>query len=190
MKIRNILLATALVLGFTACIPSVRPFYTAKDVVFEPRLIGTWGERDESADGTKWKFESAGTNTYKLTLTEDKGKKGEFNATLFKLKEQYFIDLVPSKCEFAENQADMVAWTLVAGHLLVRVTQFEPELEMAFFDFDKLDKMLKANPKVLAHHREEDRVVIIAETAALQKFVMKHSEDGELFGDKTKMVRK
>lgn len=183
------LLATALILGFTACIPSVKPFYTSKDVVFETRLLGGWHDPNET-DDSQWKFEAAGTNSYKLTVMEGNGKKGEFTATLFKLKNHHFIDLVPSKCEFAENQADIIGWALVPGHLLIRVTRFEPELEMAFFDFDKLAKLLKEEPNALQHHREDDRFVITAETAALQKFVLKHLGDGELFGDKSRMVRR
>lgn len=189
MKLRNIILATALVIGFTACIPSVKPFYTPKDVVFEPRLVGEWHDAKEPSE-EGWKFEPAGTNRYKLTVTEKHEKKGEFIATLFKLKEHHFIDLVPSKCEFAENQADIVGYSLVPGHLLVRVTQLEPKLEIAFVDFDKLAKLLKAHPKALAHHEEEDRIVLTADTAALQKFVLKHMESGDFFGDKAALQRK
>jgi len=44
MKTRNrITLATAAVL-LCSCIPSVNPFYTDQDVVFDARLLGEWQE--------------------------------------------------------------------------------------------------------------------------------------------------
>ena len=75
------------------------------------------------------------------------------------------------------------------GHLLVRVSQLEPELKLAFFDFDWLQKYLEKNPKALAHHQEGDRIVLTAGTRDLQKFVLKHLGEGELFEKPGAMVR-
>jgi hypothetical protein len=58
------------------------------------------------------------------------------------------------------------------------------------FAFDWLDKHLKEHPKALAHHRENDRLVLTAETADLQNFVLKHLGDGELFAKGGEMIRK
>ena len=59
--------------------------------------------------------------------------------------------------------------------------QFEPELKLAFFNFDWLGKFLEKNPKALAHHAEDTkdkeggRLILTAGTRDLQKFVLKHS---------------
>jgi hypothetical protein len=181
------------ILGATAllcsCIPSVNPFYTARDIVFDPRLLGTWQEKDKTDKPDVWKFESTTNNVYQLTVTEKDDKQGKFDAHLFKLKEEYFLDLIPSDCEYATNQADLVAASMFPGHLLVRVSQIEPELKMAFFDFDWLQKFLEKHPKALAHHQEGDRLVLTAGTRELQKFVLQHLGEGELFEKPGDMVR-
>lgn len=172
-----------------ACIPSVNPFYTEKDVVFDPRLSGEWQEKDNTNNPEIWKFERSTNNALKLTVVEQ-GKTGEFAAQLFKLGQEQFLDLIPTDCNYATNQADLVAFSMFPGHLLVHVPQIEPELSVAFFDFDWLEKYLKQNPKALAHHLESDRIVLTAETRDLQKFVLKHLGTNELFKESGQMARR
>ena len=190
MKKRNLITLTAAAVLLCSCIPSVNPFYTDKDVVFDARLLGEWQEKDKSDDPDVWKFEGTTNKTYKLTVTEKEGKQGTFNAHLFQLKQEYFLDLIPDDCNYATNQADLVAASMFPGHLLVRVSQFEPGLKLAFFDFDWLQKYLEKNPKALAHHQEGDRLVLTAGTRDLQKFVLKHLGKDELFEKPDEMIRK
>jgi len=188
MKKRNTMVLAAIVVLLSACIPSVNPFYTDRDLVFEAPLVGTWQEKDKTDAPQIWKFEQDKVKAYKLTVTEKEGKQGEFEAHLFKLKQDYFLDVVAT--EIGTNVADLTTASLIPGHLLFRVPQIEPELKLAAFDFDWLDKHLKEHPKALAHHRENDRVVLTAETADLQSFVLKHLGEDELFGKAGEMVRK
>jgi hypothetical protein len=173
-----------------SCIPSVNPFYTDKDIVFDSRLLGEWQEKDSKDEPQVWKFEKADDKAYQLTVIEKGNKEGKFSAHLFRLKNNEFLDLIPTECNYATNQADLVGCAAFPGHLLVRVWQVEPELKLAFFDFDWLQKHLKKNPKALAHHKEDDRILLTAETRALQKFALKHLAEGELFDKPGEMVRK
>jgi hypothetical protein len=182
------LAAAALLL--CSCIPSVNPFFTEKDVVFDARLSGEWQAKEKPDDPEIWQFEKSETNTYKLTITEKEGKQGQFDARLFKLKDECFLDLIPADCNYATNQADLVAAAMFPGHLLVRVSQFEPELRLTLFNFDWLQKYLEKNPAALAHHVEGKGIVLTAETRELQAFVLKHLGEGELFDKPTEMVRK
>jgi hypothetical protein len=187
MKKRNIILiAAAALLG--ACIPSLNPFYTDKDVVFEAKLLGTWQEKEKADEPQIWKFEEGKDKAYNLTVTEKEGKQGEFEAHLFKLKQDYFLDIVAT--EIGTNVADLITASLIPGHLLFRVPQFDPELKLAGTDYDWLQKYLKEHPKALAHHIANDRITLTAETADLQSFVLKHLGEGELFGKPGEMVRK
>jgi hypothetical protein len=190
MKTHPIIALASAALLFSACIPSVKPFYTDQDVAFDPRLLGEWREKDKADDPTVWRFERAGDQSYKLTVIEEQKKEGKFSARLFKLKAEWFLDLIPTDCDYATNQADLVAFSIVPGHLLVHVSQIEPELKLAFFDFDWLQKHLEKNPQALAHHRENDRIVLTAETRDLQSFVLQHLGAGELFDQPGAMVRK
>jgi hypothetical protein len=189
MKTHKLIALAGLVLCLPGCIPSVNPFYTDKDVAFDSRLVGTWQEKGKDQSPQLWRFEKAGDKAYKLAITEEHGKQGEFSAHLFKLKQDCFLDLIPNNCDYATNQADLVAASMFPGHLLVRVSQIEPELKLAFFNFEWLQQQLTNNPNVLAHHREDDRFVLTAGTAELQGFVLKHLGEGELFDQPGEFVR-
>jgi hypothetical protein len=190
MKKRSLIATLGAAALLCSCIPSVNPFYTEKDVVFDARLLGEWQKKDKSDNPEIWKFEGTTNKTYTLTITDQKGRQGQFNAHLFQLKQEHFLDLIPDDCKYATNQADLVAASMYPGHLLVRASQFEPGLKLAFFDFDWLQKYLEKNPKALAHHREGDRLVLTAGTRDLQKFVLKHLGKDELFEKPDEMVRK
>jgi hypothetical protein len=189
MKTSKLIALAGLVLCLPACVPSLNPFYTDKDLVFDPRLVGTWAEKGKDQEPQTWKLEKAGDNAYTLTITEKPGKEGEFNVHLFKLKQEYFLDLLPNECNYATNQADLIGVSMFPGHLLARVSQVEPELKLAFFNFDWLNQQLTNNPSLLAHHREGDRFILTASTRDLQRFVLKHLAEGELFDKLGEMVR-
>jgi len=171
-----------------ACVPSVNPFYLEKDVVTDARLPGVWQEAGKEKPEI-WKFEAAATNAYQLTVTEEGDKTGVFTAHLFKLGAEHFLDLSPKECNYATNQAGLVDVAMIPGHLLVRVSQFEPRLHLAFCDHDWLKKFLKKNPRAIAHRDENDGMVLTAETRDLQKFVLQHLGKDELFGDGGDLVR-
>lgn len=184
------IVSIGLVLLLNACIPSVNPFYTEKDLVFDSRLLGKWETKNAKGNLDICQFEKLGTNSYKLAITQDNGaKRGIFKVHLFKLGNEYFLDLIPSQCEFAPNQADLVSVSMFPGHLLAHVTKFEPELELAFFDFDWLATYLKENPTALAHRKENEAILLTADTAALQQFVLRHLAQGKLFQKPNTLVR-
>ena len=188
MKKRNLIALAAVAILLAACIPSVSPFYTDKDVVFDQRLLGEWQEAGNTNNPEIWKFAQSTNNAFSLTVTES-GKTGEFNAHLFKLKQEEFLDLIPSDCNYASNQADLVSFAMFPGHLLMHVTAIEPSLKIATFDYDWLEKFLSENPQALAHHKEYDRIVLTADTKALQNFVLSHLGTNELFKEGGEMVR-
>ena len=179
MKQRNLLALAGAAVLLSACIPSVNPFYTDQDVVFDPRLLGDW----RACPQESWFFEKAGDKKYKFTVTEHNGKKGEFDARLFKLKDNLFLDITPTTLELKEDQAELVGAAMIPGHLLIRVREIEPALKANFFDWDWLQKYLEKNPKSLAHRSigDKDGFVLTATSRELQSFVLKHLKDGELF---------
>jgi hypothetical protein len=193
MKIRKIMkklmLYGGLALLVSGCIPSIDPFYTAADLIFAPELVGEWQAKDDSDQPAQWQFERLDDKGYKLTVTEEKTKKGEFTAHLFKLGPEQFLDIVPSKCEYASTQADLIGIAMFPGHLLLRIKQIGPELRMASCDYDWLKKYLDENPKSLAHHAQADGLLLTANTAKLQRFVLAHLGPGQLFKEDGVLVR-
>ena len=172
----------AIVALIAACVPSVNPFYTDKDVVTDARFAGTWIGGEGKDDSVSWKFAATTNNSYAVLFTEEKNKTGKFEGYLFKLGAETFLDLTPTDCDFATNQASIVSMALIPGHLLLRVKFSEKDLRLAFCNPDWLEKFLKKNPAALAHRKVDGSIILTAETGALQKFVLKHLGADELFG--------
>ena len=168
-----------------ACVPSVNPFYTDKDVVADPRLAGIWLEDEAKDNPATWKFEAGTNNAYAVTLTEDKGKVGSFEGHLFKLGQGLFLDLTPTECNYATNQASTVGMAMIPGHLLLRAQFTDKKMNLAFCNPDWVKKFLEKNPSAIAHRVVDGSVILTAETSQLQKFMLKHLGKDELFSDGT-----
>jgi hypothetical protein len=162
----------ALVLGTGCILTSVYPFYFEKDVVFDPALLGTWqkaGQADEH-----WKFERDKANGYRITVLAD-GKPSLEQGQLFKLQGQMFLDLCAHECK------EDIQPEPVPSHLLLRVDQLTPTLKLTGLDYNWLKELLAQNPSALRHlllktgdNPTDRRIVLTADTAELQQFVIKH----------------
>lgn len=171
---------------------SVYPYYTAKDVIFDSALLGNWIEEGKTnADGQVWTFEKINERAYRFTVTDTDKDKFEFDAHLFKLKGHTFLD-----CLRRDRERDEFT---VPGHVLLRVDQLQPTLEVRVLDYDWLKKLLEKNPKAIRHAlipkagangNESEDLVLTASTAELQKFILKHLNTEEAWGDAGVMQRR
>jgi hypothetical protein len=191
LKPKRICLGLALAVAVLAAgclVPSIYPFYTEKEVVFESALLGTWEKPATDADTREiWSFEKADEKEYKFTFI-DGDRKNVFAAHLFKLKEHLFMD-----CLHVEQAGDGVP-----PHYLLKVVQIEPTLKTAMFDYSWLKKLLDKNPGALRHaliqnepgSTNASRIVLTADTAELQKFILKHIDGKDTFGDLNELKRR
>jgi hypothetical protein len=189
MKNRILLLAC---LALSGCVPSINPFYTEKDLVFDPALVGTWRpvEVKESSKET-WALTKAGDKLYQLEQTDEEGRKAIFDARLFKLKDNRFLDLYLTKVEGDRLKVnDWASISLVPAHLLLKVEQIEPALKLAVINPDWMQTHLKQHPNAVAHRIVSDgNIVLSANTDELQKLVLAHLDDKEFFGGAMEMKR-
>jgi len=188
---RIIYLTAGLALALlTGCVTlSVYPYYTAKDVTFDPVLVGVWAEAEKTnTDQESWTFEKTDDQTYRLRVI-DKDEKTEFDARLFKLKNQLFLDCLPRK------HGDYSA----PCHLLLRVNRLQPRLEMDLLDFEWLAKLIEQQPKAIRHTLipkpggktgDNEGLVLTADTAELQKFILKHLKTEAAWKDLDPMQRR
>jgi hypothetical protein len=178
MRKRNCILLLA-ALALTGCWQkSANPFYTAKDIVAEPKLAGAWRVVNDDDDPATWTFTRRGEKEY-ILVGQNKEERHEYVARVFKLGDDRFIDLRVN------------APGTVATHHLFRIIAVEPELKVAGLNPSWMDNWLKDNPGSLAHkvvpdpdHRDDrskDERVLTADTAALQKFVRAHLDDADFF---------
>lgn len=182
--------ALAACLLLAGCVvTSVYPYFTAKDVVIDPALAGTWAETDESGPAKEhWEFARTNGQAYTLVVRQA-DETNQFKAHLFELKGRRFIDAEPW-----ERPEDFIP-----PHYLLQVHRLDDKgLEMSIMSQKWLENLLDAKPKAIAHlwidrdpaAQKQGRVVLTADTASLQAFVLKHAADTNAFATVFKMVRR
>lgn len=176
MNRRPQILLVAAGLLLVGCIPSVNPWYALDDVQFDPVLLGAWSDGDEI-----WTFERGANQAgYQLTISES-GKRSTFTATLFALRGNRFLDIIPDAFEIGEDEVDLIEAALFPGHLALHVAEIEPALSMAFADPDWLEDLLDENPRALSHRIEGDDILLTGSTRELRRFLLRHFDGGEMF---------
>ncbi len=160
-------------------LPSVYPFYTEKDVVFDPGLLGTWVDAgtNEHTGGPSTTFTKKGDNEYTI---QDPPGTNAYTAHLFRLKNQLFLDCVPQ----IDNQ-------LIPAHILLKVERIGPTFRSSFLSEDWVKDTLKQNPKALRHLVDENSgIILTADTEELQKFLIDNMGAKEAFEDEKEMKRR
>jgi hypothetical protein len=177
----------------TGClITSVYPFYDQKTLVWEPALLGGWNVIEESGESDeRWEFVEKGTNSNALEVTYSSG--GESSAMLghvFKLRGELFLDL------FGTGLKDDSQPPPIPSHFVLRVSQLTPTLKMATMDYEWLAELLEHNPKAVRHHAitdgenpDDKRIVLTADTAELQRFIIKHLKTDDAWEKPIEMQR-
>ena len=173
-------LALALLAVMGGCIESLHPFYTEKDLVFEPALVGTWGEPGSNSKES-WAFTPSGEKAYRLVVTDSDGRSGAFEAHLASLNGSLILDLYPEDPKLAAST--FYKHHLQKVHSFVRIVKVGPVLTMSVLDVTWLDQFLRKNPKALKHERTEDGILLTASTEELQAFILKHLHTQGAFQD-------
>lgn len=174
-------LATLTVLLLTACVPSVHPLYTERDLVQDPALVGSWTNISSS---DHWAFEVAKGKSYQLVQTDGNGQVAVFNAHLLKLDGVLFLDVQVTDLKGGEDKLNEIAQlTLIPGHLFFKVSELGQNLKLTVINPDWLGKLLEKSPKALAHVKTDDMFALTASTKELQRFFRKHLKNPEMFSD-------
>jgi len=173
---RNITAAAALLtamLFLAGCVvTSIYPYYTDKDLVFDPTMLGDWvdaGQTNQTSDYVR--FEQTGEKDYRVTAF-GAGETNSSDAHLFRLKNQLFVDVCSTNRSL----------DFVPVHQVSKVTQIGPMVETANLNYDWLTKLLGKNPKAIRHmllhentgEEQGGRVVLTADTKELQRFILKY----------------
>ncbi len=190
------LIASAFILN--GCfIKSLHPFYKKEDVVLKPELYGTWIDGDSAV----WEIEqylisqvmsqnTIKTKAYLTSHTDQEGKKSYFQATLFQLEGNYFVDFFP----LFDKQFDdeLFVYHMIPAHCVARFEQKNTnQFELQWMDEGMLDKLFTEKRIRIQHEQikmfeepnnDEDynAFVLTASTDELQKFLKKFGNDPEL----------
>ena len=182
MRTTIMLTIFAMVLFMAACVPSLHPLFTEKDLVFDPALVGTWAEAGENET---WTFQRTGDKVYELTYTE-RGVPSKFVAHLVELGKFRFLDLYPDEPEIKN---DFYKWHLIPAHSFSRIKIEGDAVQIAMLSDEWLKTMLDQKKTNINHERIDSSIVLTAPTKKLQEFVLKYVEDAKAFGDWSEMHR-
>jgi hypothetical protein len=181
------ILAASLGTLLLGCIPSLQPLFTPDDLVFEEKLLGAWAEKDKEPG---WIFSKGDEKSYQLTIKEEE-KSSPFQAHLFKLQDQLYLDIYPDDSGLEDSQREtFFRSALVRGHLFFKVSQLtSTDLKFHLLDDEWLKEFIAQNPKAVAHTKVEDRLIFVASTAEMQKFLTTHAKNPKAWGDPAELMR-
>ncbi len=170
------------------CVPSLHPFYTDKDLLFQPALVGNW--MDTENPNNTWDFVKSNDTSYIITYTED-STPGKFDGHFFKLGNQLYLDIYPQEIpkEIADQMNGYYKMHLIPTHTLLKITLSGDTMLMAAMDPDVFKKMSEAKTLTVKHEQDKDNnVILTASPLELQNFVKKNTK--EIFGKPGVLVRK
>ncbi|MCX7824485.1 MAG: hypothetical protein N2689_02895 [Verrucomicrobiae bacterium] len=186
MRHLTLLLTCAVAAVMLGCVPSLHPLYTDKDLVFEPGLVGKWGEPDET---DTWTFEKSGDKLYTLTTTA-KGVPAKFEARLVRLGKHLFLDTYPEEPDF-ENGLYKIH--LIRVHYFWKVALKGDTLEIGPLNLGWLMRMIDEKKIAVRHETYGDDkpiILLTASTKDLQALIARYADDPEAFGEKPAELRR
>lgn len=179
MKINAWVPSAAGVLLITGCVvTSVSPFYSDRDLVFEPAILGDWRADDSQTNGEIWRFDRSGELSYRFTTIKADGATVMI-AHAFKLDGQLFLD-VTTIGEDIHN---------IPPHFLLKINEIGTSLRLAQLDNDWMKDALAKKPGLIPHellkgeNPADTRVVLTADTPGLQKFVRQNLKTTNAWAD-------
>jgi hypothetical protein len=169
-----IVLAAFFILS-AGCYPllSLNPFYTDKDVSFDPDLLGMWLAED--TDET-WEFTKFSENKYRVVISVSDGPQS-FVAHLFEIRDTMYLNMYPAR------DIDIDNVLLIPTHGILQVGTTGSTMEIAEIDTEWLREYLKDNPSAISYTFVDDDVrpkdesdgilVLTSSTEELQDFIIK-----------------
>lgn len=170
---KNIVAYVVLSLLIVGCVRSLNPLFTAKDLIFNPTLIGTWTDNNNNT----WTFLKGKEKSYELIYTE-KNSPAKFKAHLVKLGKYQFLDLAPKEPGIDNS---FFAAHLIPVHTFSRIWIAEDSLRLSVLDNGWLKKMIDSKKISIAHQRQGDGIILTASTRELQKLVVAYADNPKAF---------
>src|ERR1051326_4923914 len=141
---RSITLLAAATTILTGCVvTSVYPYYTEKDLVNEPAVLGNWTNAKNLNE--TWKFEQTTNVAYLLTLAEP-SRTTVMETHVFRLQGQLFLDIFSLEQDYH----------VIPAHYLQKVDQTFPSLKFSDLDDAWLKSLLNKKPTAIAYHTLEN----------------------------------
>ena len=184
----TILVAAVALLVLAGCIPSsLNGIYTDDNLVFEPALVGVWGDPENPTSNERNEFIRTGENEYQLVSFNDEGEACLFDIHMSRIGDALFLDFFPEGKDI--DIPDCYELNVIGLHTFFKVDQLEPTLKLSAINYDWLKDNLKKNPNALSHQIIENNYILTGSTDEIVAFLAKHSSTEEAFEQMEAMVR-
>jgi hypothetical protein len=201
-KVSIILAISFLIILLSSCLKTLHPIFTVKDIIYEPKLIGTWKTGNEqskslsvatesgSARITNLAEESSLELPEKISAIKQKGyfisyqdKDGtttqQYIAFLARIGKHLYFDYFP-----AEKKADKIGDEFFTSHFIKMHTSYRVEIsEDGSFELSRLDesyltKLIDEKKLRISHEKDASgNIVITASTDELQQYIIKYGDE-------------
>ena len=111
-------------------------------------------------------------------------------AHFFKLGENAFLDM------FTTEESPNAEPPPIPSHFLFRVFETRPNPKLAPLNYDWLNQLLNKEPTAIRHYfiaseekPDDTRLILTADTAELQKFILKHLKTEAAWKDGVELTR-
>lgn len=165
---------------------SLQPFYTKADLETDPRLSGTWIDKEDEVTFT---FEQGEENEYLVTVKErESGQEfsGEFEVHLMRLGVTWFLDFFPKGTGEGD---EFYRIHFLRAHSIARVEISEDSIQMAFLSGSWLQKKIEGNTVDTPHEKADGSLLLTGTTAEVQKLAYLFGNDDEAFADPLSLER-
>ena len=167
------------------CIPSLNEGYTPETVVYDEMLLGSW-EEGKATWIFKLKEIQLSSNTdkkaaYLLTQTDNNGQKAKFDAVMFQLGDQRYLDLCINSIDEKFNELAM--FQLIPGHLILKIGEVNETTTFSIMDPSVLKKFIKTHPDEITHKRKGEGIYLTDSTDEVQALLQNADVPSKLFAE-------
>jgi hypothetical protein len=179
MKITRQLLIVSIALFFMGCpARSFYPFFTEKNLVFNPALTGAW--MDQGKKETYF-FQKAEGKNYDIIVCEEKGDTSYYRGQFGQIGKGWFLDTYPSK--------ESEDFQLVPTHIISKVWLNGDTLTFASLESEYVKGLIEIKSIKIAYTLQKEDIILTAPTEELQQLILQLAQDDKAFPNSTKLNR-
>src|SRR6185295_9281936 len=171
--------------------------FTGKDLITDPRLIGSW---EKAKDKTKVVYRQPNSNEVnnlspalqgeagKIYMLDEEDERGVIRSTnyafMVKLGKYYYMDYYPASEKERQSADNFFAAHYIPMHSIYRIEfNNNNSFNVQRLDGGYLEKLIK-NKQIRIRHEvmEDGGIFITASTEELQQYLIKYSDVPEAYG--------
>lgn len=202
-KVSVILGFTFLVILLGGCLRTLHPIFTLEDIVYEPKLLGSWKTDNQGTKGSVTITNLAADNSielpekissirqkgYLIAYQDEDGTAAEqYIAFLARIGKHLYFDYFPADKQNKKTGDEFFTSHFVKMHTSYRVNIFKDgNFELSQLDEQYLNKLIEEKKIRISHEKDaKGDIVITASTDELQQYIIKYGDEpGAYRSDKT-----